>query len=84
MQYEKVYVGMFLYTDTDGNVKPVELEWTNGARYSISKVIDRCIAPPKHVGSSPTVRYTVLVEGHKKLVYYEKFSKRWFVEKQIG
>ena len=83
MQYEKVYVGMVLYTDIDGNTKPVELEWTNGIRYSISKVLDRRIAPPKHVGSSPTIRYTVLVRGREKTVYYEKFSKRWFVEKQI-
>ena len=83
MQYEKVYVGMLLYTDTDGITKPVELEWTNGVRYAISKVIDRRIAPPKHVGSSPTVRYTVLVQGHEKQVYFEKFSKRWFVEKQV-
>lgn len=82
MQYEKVYVGMTLYTDTDGNTKPVELEWTNGTKYEISKVIERKIAPPRHVGSSPTVRYTVLVQGKEKMVYYEKFSKRWFVEKQ--
>lgn len=83
MRYEKVYVGMVLYTDADGNTKPVELEWTNGARYSISKVLDKRIAPPKHVGSSPTVRYTVVVQGREKILYYEKFSKKWFVEKQI-
>ena len=75
---------MFLYTDADGITKPVELEWTNGVRYSISKVIERRIAPPEHVGSSPTVRYTVLVQGREKQVYFEKFSKRWFVEKQMG
>ena len=84
MSYEKVYVGMVLYTDIDGNTKPIELEWTNGTKYTISKVIDRRIAPPAHVGSSPTVRYTVLVQGREKVIYYEKFSKRWFVEKQIG
>lgn len=83
MQYEKVYVGMVLFVDTDGNSKPVALEWTDGARYSISKVIDRRIAPPSHVGSSPTVRYTVLMQGHQKVVYYEKFYNKWFVEKQI-
>ena len=82
MQYEKVYVGMMLYTDIDGNTRPVELEWINGARYSISKILDRRIAPPKHVGSSPTVRYTILVQGHEKVIYYEKFTKKWFVEKQ--
>ena len=83
MQYKKVYVGMTLHTDTDGNSKPVELEWTNGARYSISKVIDKRFAPPAHVGSSPTVRYTVLIYGREKVLYYEKFSNKWFVEKQI-
>lgn len=80
MQYEKIYVGMFLYSDTDGNTKPVEVEWKNGARYSISKVLDRRIALPKHVGSSPTIRYTVLIQGHEKVLYFEKFSKKWFVE----
>ena len=84
MRYEKVYVGMVLYTDIDGNTKPIELEWINGMTYPISKVIDRRIAPPEHVGSSPTIRYTVLVQGREKQIYYEKFSKRWFVEKQIG
>ena len=83
MQYEKVYIGMLLYTDADGNTKPVELEWINGTKYPISKVIERKIATPNHVGSSPTVRYTVLVKGHEKILYYEKFSKRWFVEKQL-
>ena len=83
MHYEKVYVGMFLYISPDGITKPAELEWQDGVRYSISKVIDRRIAPPAHVGSSPTVRYTVLIQGREKVVYYEKFSKRWFVEKRI-
>lgn len=83
MQYEKIYVGILLYTDTDGNTKPVEVEWKNGARYSISKVLDRRIALPAHVGSSPTIRYTVLIQGHEKVLYFEKFSKKWFVEKQV-
>ena len=83
MQYEKVSVGMLLYMSPEGYVKPAELEWTNGARYSISKVLDKRITPPAHVGSSPTVRYTVLIQGREKVLYYEKFSKRWFVEKQI-
>ena len=82
MSYEKVYVGMVLYTDTEGNTKPVELEWINGTKYPITRVIDRRIAPPAHVGSSPTIRYTVLLQGCEKLIYYEKFSKRWFVEKK--
>ena len=80
MRYEKIYVGMILYVDTDGNVKPVELEWTNGNRYTISKVIDKRAAPPAHVGSAATVRYTVLIQGQEKVVYYEKAFNKWFVE----
>lgn len=83
MQYEKVYVGMILHIDSDGNMKPVELEWTDGARYTISKVIDKRAAPPARVGSAPTVRYTVLIQGREKVVYYEKPFNRWFVEKLI-
>ena len=83
MQYQKVYVGMILHTDTDGNTRPVELEWTDGTRYSISRVTDKRFAPPEHVGSSPTVRYTVLIQGREKVLYYEKFSNKWFVEKRI-
>ena len=83
MQYEKVYVGMVMFTDTDGITKPVELEWTNGTRYSISKIIEKRYAPPAHVGSSPTLRYTVLIQGRQKVLYYEKFQNKWFVERQI-
>lgn len=83
MAYIKVYVAMVLYTDTDGNSKPVELEWADGTRFKITKVLDKRFAPPEYVGSSPAVRYCVLINGRQKLVYYEKFSNKWFVEKQI-
>ena len=83
MQYIKVYVGIMTFTDADGISKPVELVWPNGAKYSISKVIDKRTAPPAHVGSSMTVRYTVQIQGRERFIYYEKFSNKWFVEKQV-
>ncbi len=83
MEYEKVYVGMYIFTSADGKEKPVCLEWTDGERYNITKVLDKRIAPPAHVGSSMTVRYTVAVNGCERFVYFEKFSKRWFVEKRV-
>lgn len=83
MQYEKVYVGMLLHVDADGNMKPVELEWVDGSRYPISRVIDKRSAPPAHVGSAPTIRYTVLVQGREKVIYHEKDLNKWFVEKPV-
>ena len=74
---------MFLHVDQEGNMKPVALEWTDGTRYPISRVIDKRNAPPAHVGSAPTVRYAVLVQGREKVIYHEKFSNQWFIEKQV-
>ena len=84
MQYEKIYVGMILYVTPDGMMKPVELEWTNGERFTISKVIDKKAAPPRHVGSAPTVRYTVLIQGRERELYFEQFFNKWFVEKMVN
>lgn len=83
MQYEKVYVGMLLHVDMDGNMKPVELEWVDGSRYPISRVIDKRSAPPAHVGSAPTIRYTVLIHGREKVLCFEKTYNRWFVERLV-
>lgn len=47
----------------------------------ITKVIDKCSAPPRHVGSSPTVRYVVDIAGNRRELYHE--GNRWFVEKLI-
>lgn len=82
MEYEKVYVGVWVYTDPDGNSKPAKLLWNDGRQFEIGKVVKRSIAAPEHVGSTPTVRYDVIIDGHEKKLYYEKFTKKWFVVKQ--
>ncbi|MDE7082580.1 MAG: hypothetical protein K2O89_02595 [Clostridia bacterium] len=81
--YEKIYVSMLLRVDADGKTEPVEIEWINGNRYPITKVLESCNAPPRHVGSGMTVRYKILVQGRERELYYEKFPNRWFLEKQI-
>lgn len=81
MQYEKIYVAMILHIDTDGNMKPAAIEWVNGEQYSITKITDKRQAPPRHVGSSPTIRYTVQVQGRTRELYHETFYNKWFVEK---
>ena len=82
MQYEKIYVGVTLYVVTDGNMKPVAIDWINGTRFDISKITDVRKAPPRNVGSMPTVRYTVLINGYVRELYHETYYGRWFVEKQ--
>ncbi len=80
--YEKVYVAMILRISEDGKMSPLAVEWENGQRYDITKIIDVRQAPPRHVGSSPTVRYTVDIAGSRRELYHE--GERWFVEKLIN
>lgn len=82
-EYEKVYVIVFLRVDRDGYSKPVMIEWEDGSQYHISKIIEKRQAPPRHVGGSPTIRYTVQVQGRTRELYHETFYNKWFVEKAI-
>ena len=80
--YEKVYVAVILRVDEDGKMSPLAIEWEDRRRFDITRVIDVRQAPPRHVGSSPTVRYTVDIAGSRRELYHE--GERWFVEKLIN
>ncbi len=79
--YEKVYVAVILRVDEDGKMSPLAIEWEDRRRFDITRVIDVRQAPPRHVGSSPTVRYTVDIAGQRRELYLE--GNRWFVEKLV-
>lgn len=66
-----------------GEVKHAEAVLTDGARYAITKVTGRRIAPHAQVGDSMTVSFAVVINGRDRVVCFEKFSKRWFVEKRV-
>lgn len=83
-EYRKIYVGVLLHINSDGNMKPVAIEWVNGMQFPITKITDVRQTPPRHVGSTPTIRYTVQVQGRTRELYHESFSGRWFVEKNIS
>ena len=82
-KYEKVYVVVFLRVDRDGYSKPVTIEWEDGTQYHISKIIDKRQAPPRYTGGTPTIRYTVQVQGRTRELYQETFYNKWFVERLI-
>ena len=82
MRYEKVYVGVGVWFLQDGGLRPFEIIWTDGTRYKIDKIkfIDRRL--PK-VGSLSSKRYTVMIHGVERHLFYESEIERWFVEKRI-
>ena len=81
--YEKVYVAMLLHIDDEGVMKPVAVEWTDGTRFDIDKIIDERNAPPEHTGGVLTRKYKVIIKGKEKKVYLDKQTNRWFVEKPL-
>ena len=82
MRYEKVYVGVVAKFLPDGGIRPIEMIWVDGKHFSIDKIkfIDRA---PSKAGGINTIRYTVMICGQERYLYYEKPTERWFVEKKL-
>ena len=83
VQYEKVYVAMFLYISDEGYMKPVAVEGTDGTRFDIDKITDERNAPPEHTGGVLTRKYRVVIKGREKVLYLDKQTNKWFVEKPL-
>lgn len=83
INYEKVYVAMLLRVNDEGYMRPVAVEWTDGTLFDIDKIIYDRNAPAEHTGGALTRKYKVLISGKEKIIYLDKHSNRWFVEKMI-
>ncbi len=83
VNYEKVYISVYLKINTDGIMKPVAIEWTGGTRYEIDKIIDERNAPPEHIGGILTRKYQVIIRGRERNIYVDKQTNKWFVEKLV-
>lgn len=80
MYYKKVYVEMIAKINPEGKIKPLEVEWQDGRRYKIERVLDERLAPPDNTGGYLTKKYKVLIGGREKALFFETKSGRWFVE----
>ena len=81
MNYIKVFVSVIAIFDKDGEIKPKSILWADGKEYQIDKVVLRERAPCKSGGVLP-FRYTIIMNGQIKYLYYERDKERWFVEKE--
>ena len=84
VSYEKVYVAVYLKINNDGIMTPVAIEWTDGTLFEIFKILDERNAPPEHTGGVLTRKYRVIVKGREKILYLDKQTNRWFVERLTG
>ena len=79
MTYQKVNVEVAVNFLKEGGMRPMWIIWGDGRKFFIDRIkfIDRASA---RVGSVLPVRYTCIVEGREKRLYYEPDNMRWFVE----
>ena len=82
MQYEKVYVEIVVKFALDGQIRPLFINWRDGERFYIDR-LKRIEKAPARAGSLITRRYTVLINGLERYLYYELNTERWFVERKI-
>ncbi len=83
MRYQKVCVEVVARFSSNGGMRPVELIWTDGAKYDIDRVrfMERA---PARVSSVLPIRFTCLIGGKEKFLYFEPEKMRWFVEVGVG
>lgn len=75
----KVYVEVIVRYRIDGAVLPLAIVWEDGHKYEIDKVKDVRKAASLKVGGVG-YRYTVVIQGKEKYLFFETTENKWFVE----
>lgn len=77
---EKIYVRVWSETDPEGNITPLSLEWTDGQRFQIDRILEKRRAAAQGVPFTSTpIRYTISLYGQRRLLFREEDTNRWFV-----
>ena len=74
---EKIYVAVIARFGIDGSITPTRIEWQNGKRFEINRIIDIRRAASLKAGGQG-MRYTVLIGQQDAYLYLE--GTKWFVE----
>lgn len=82
MYYQKQMVEVIALFSIDGQIIPLEIIWIDGKRFRVDKVMTKKRVPSR-TGGLLVERYTILVEGQQRYLYYQKEGEKWFVEKMV-
>jgi len=74
---EKRYVPVTVRFDAAGKMRPVLIEFDEGHKYPVDKILDVRRAACQSVGGVGD-RYTCRIQGKESYLWFEK--GRWFVE----
>lgn len=73
----RAYVKVIAEHDANGGVRPLELEWEDGRRFEVDRLLDVRRAAALKAGGQG-MRYTVRIQGHETYLFEDE--GRWFVE----
>lgn len=82
MDYRKVHVEVEVKFLKEGGMRPVWVKWEDGRKFQVERIkfIERAST---RTGSVLPVRYTLIIGGREKRLYYEPEDMRWFVETPV-
>ena len=73
----RAYVKVAVEVSPEGSVRPMEVEWEDGRRFEVDRLLDvRRAAATKAGGQG--MRYTVRILGRETYLFEDE--GRWFVE----
>lgn len=75
---KRTYVDVTAKFDSSGNVTPLEIQWEDGRKFEVDRVLDVRPAASLKVGGQG-LRYTCRILGHETYLFFED-NNRWFVE----
>ncbi len=80
-RYERVPLSVEVIFDTEGNMTPCRIRYgeTSFAIDRVLRVGKYC--PPMIRAVSP-IEYTIVVDGIRKHLYFEPYSKTWFAVRE--
>ena len=73
----RVYVNVIARHDEQGRVRPLEVEWEDGRRFEVDRLLDVRRAAALKAGGQG-LRYTVRIMGRETYLFEDE--GRWFVE----
>lgn len=76
----RVYVKVVVECSPEGAVKPLAVEWEDGRRFEVDRLLDVRRAASTKVGGQG-MRYTVRILGRETYLFEDE--GRWFVEAKV-
>lgn len=74
----KRYVNVITLIDKQGRMTPLSIEWDNGVKFAVDRVLE--VRKAASVVGGGGILYRCRIRGSERNLYYER--TRWFIESE--